>query len=72
MGMEDNRAAKSEQKPPRLAWSLKETAEILGLSYPTVWRLINRGKLRAVPGIRHKVIPQKEIDRFLETVEEVR
>lgn len=69
--METNHAATVEQKPTRLAWSLKETAAVLGLSYPTVWRLVQRGKIRAVPGLRHKLIPQKEIERFLGTVEEV-
>jgi len=67
MSSEDN----TSRSLPRLAWSLTETAEILGLSYTTVWRLVKRGKIRAVPGIGHKLIPQKEIERFLDTVEEV-
>lgn len=67
MSSEDN----TSRELPRLAWSLKETAEILGLSSSTVWRLVKRGKIRSVPGVRHMLIPQKEIERFLDTVEEV-
>ena len=50
---------------PRLAFSMKETAEILGVSYITVHRLLKRGKLRASDAIRNKVIPRTEIERFL-------
>ena len=50
---------------PRLAFSMKETAEILGVSYITVHRLLKRSKLRASDAIRNKVIPKTEIERFL-------
>lgn len=50
---------------PRMACSMKEAAEILGISYISVWRLVTRGKLRAVSVLRTKIIPLKEIDRFL-------
>jgi excisionase family DNA binding protein len=50
---------------PRLAFTMKETAEILGVSYITVHRLLKRGKLRASDAIRNKVIPKTEIERFL-------
>ena len=46
--------------------TLAETAEILGVSYHTAQRLIYAGKLRTVPGLRTRLIPLKEIDRFLE------
>lgn len=59
---------RQEQKPaglPRLAYSMRETAKILGVSYITVHRLLKRGKLRASDAIRNKVIPLTEIERFL-------
>lgn len=50
---------------PRLAYTMRETAEILGVSYITVHRLLKRGKLRASDAIRNKVIPKIEIEKFL-------
>lgn len=50
---------------PRLAYTMRETAEILGVSYITVHRLLKRGKLRASDAVRNKVIPRTEIERFL-------
>jgi len=50
---------------PRLAYTMRETAAILGVSYITVHRLLKRGKLRASDAIRNKVIPRTEIERFL-------
>jgi len=50
---------------PRLAYTMRETASILGVSYITVHRLLKRGKLRASDAIRNKVIPLTEIERFL-------
>ena len=44
---------------------MRETAEILGVSYITVHRLLKRGKLRASAALRSKVIPLAEIERFL-------
>jgi len=50
---------------PRLAYTMRETAAILGVSYITVHRLLKRGKLRASDALRCKVIPRTEIERFL-------
>ena len=50
---------------PRLAYTMQETAKILGVSYITIHRLLKRGKLRASDAIRNKVIPKTEIERFL-------
>lgn len=69
--------SKSEPKPaqttshlnseplPRLAYSMRETAAILGVSYITVHRLLQRGKLRASDALRSKIISRVEIERFL-------
>lgn len=52
--------------PPRLAFSVKEAGEILGISEKSVRRLILRGLLRPSRALRHLLIPKKEIERFLE------
>jgi excisionase family DNA binding protein len=52
-------------KLPRLAYSIDETAEILGISYATVHRLLTRGLLRSSLACRHKMIAKTEIERFL-------
>ena len=44
---------------------MREAAEILGVSYITVHRLLKRGELRSSDAIRNKVIPRAEIERFL-------
>lgn len=54
-----------EPDTSRKTRTLKETAEILGVSYHTVQRLIYKGEIRTVPGLRMRLIPLKEIDRFL-------
>ncbi len=53
----------SENK--RLAYTMKETAEILGISYISVHRLIKRGLLKNSNALRNKIIPAAEIERFL-------
>jgi excisionase family DNA binding protein len=55
------------QPLPRLAYTMAETAKILGVSYITVHRLLKRGLLRSSQALRHKLIPATEIDRFLKT-----
>lgn len=63
----ESEATTSQNHPtlPRLAYTMRETADILGVSYITVHRLLKRGKLRASDAIRNKVIPLTEIERFL-------
>ncbi len=51
----------------RLAFSLKEAARMLGISYPTAYRLNKRGPLRSSGALRHKIIPRAEIERFLKS-----
>jgi Helix-turn-helix domain len=52
-------------KNKRLAYTMRETAEILGVSYITVHRLLKRGLLKNSKALRHKTIPATEIERFL-------
>lgn len=65
----NNTAIETETKPaealPRLAFSIQETAEMLGLSYITVYRLLQRGKLKSCGPLRTKLIAKTEIERFL-------
>ena len=49
----------------RDAYTMQETAEKLGISYMSVFRLVKRGLLKPCVALRIKLISQKEIDRFL-------
>jgi hypothetical protein len=49
----------------RDAYTMKETAEKLGISYMSVFRLTQRGLLKPCVALRIKLFSQKEIDRFL-------
>lgn len=51
----------------KLTYTTKEAAIALGLSEMTIYRLLQRRKLHALPDLRHKIIPRKEIERFLNT-----
>ena len=51
--------------PLRLAYSTNETAELLGTSTKTIYRLIERGLLKSSSALRHKRIARIEIERFL-------
>jgi len=53
------------QPLPRLAYTMQETAKILGVSYITIHRLLKRGLLHSSSALRHKLIPGSEIERFL-------
>jgi excisionase family DNA binding protein len=64
----DRRMKKNTTKTsaaPRLAYTMRETADLLGISYMTVHRLIKRGLLHSSSALRHKLIPASEIERFL-------
>jgi excisionase family DNA binding protein len=50
----------------RLAYSVQEAADLLGVDYFSVYRLIQRGKLRACRALRGKLlIPRTELLRLL-------
>lgn len=51
--------------PPRVAYSVQETARMLGVCDKSIRRLILRGLLRPSRALRHIRIPKDEIDRFL-------
>lgn len=50
----------------RLAYSVQESADLLGVDYFSVYRLIKRGKLRACRALRGKLlVPRSELLRLL-------
>jgi excisionase family DNA binding protein len=59
------RLPEDDGRPDRMCYSVKQTAELLGVSKITVYRLLERGLLRSSSAIRTKVIPKSEIERFL-------
>lgn len=54
------------KEPERLAYSIHEAAGLLGVDYFSVYRLIQRGKLRACRALRGKLlVPRSELLRLL-------
>lgn len=49
----------------RKSYTLQETAVMLGISYLSVYRLVQRGKLKVLNVLRHKLVPASEIEAFL-------
>ena len=50
---------------PKLAYSLKELSEELGISKVTLYRLEIRGLLKPLPYFRNKIFSRQEVERFL-------
>jgi hypothetical protein len=44
---------------------MRETAAVIGVNYQTVYRLAKRGLLKSSGGLRTKLFPVSEIERFL-------
>ena len=51
--------------PPRVAYSVQETARMLGVCDKSIRRLILRGLIRPSRALRHILIPKDELERFL-------
>jgi len=52
----------------RLAYSIQEAADLLGVHYFSVYRLIVRGKLKACRALRGKLlVPRAELLKLLHT-----
>ncbi len=67
-----NATAQVEVQPAptgeRLAYSIQEAADMLGLNYFSVYRLIQRGKLKPCRALRGKLlVPRTELLRLLKT-----
>jgi excisionase family DNA binding protein len=52
--------------PERLAYSIQEAADMLGVNYFSVYRLIHRGKLKVCRALRGKLLVSRaELLRLL-------
>jgi excisionase family DNA binding protein len=47
-------------------YTVEEVAAVLRVDYKTVLRLIERGLLKVLPGIRHKRITEEELKRYMD------
>jgi excisionase family DNA binding protein len=69
--METNPQTKAQPTTPppeRLAYSIQEAADMLGVHYFSVYRLIQRGKLKVCRALRGKLlVPRVELLKLLET-----
>jgi excisionase family DNA binding protein len=67
----DASESKATEQPPqkeRIAYSIHEAADMLGVDYFSVYRLIQRGKLKACRALRGKfLISKTELFRLLNT-----
>ena len=48
----------------KLTYSVAEAAALLGVSRPTIYRLIGRHVLVPIPGMRHKRLPKRQVRRL--------
>ena len=62
---DDDPAATTTDREPRLAYSPDEVAVALGISRELVNDLIRTGQLRSVKAGRRRLISRKHLDEFL-------
>jgi excisionase family DNA binding protein len=55
----------------RIAYSVSEASQLVGVSYTTLWRAIRRGDLRPIKGMGLLRISKKELERFTEDTREI-
>lgn len=66
--MEDTAKLEASSMTERLAYSIQESADMLGVNYFSVYRLIQRGKLKACRALRGKLlVPRAELLKLLRT-----
>lgn len=65
-GPADATASNAGSSVPRLAFTVREAAQSVGLSYRTLLDLIAKGEINAVPAGRHKLITVRELWRWLD------
>lgn len=62
----DNQTATTPTE--RLAYSIQEAADMLGVNYFSVYRLVQRGKLKVCRALRGKLlVPRAELLKLLQT-----
>lgn len=49
----------------RLFYSVVEVSEMFGISNKSVYRLLDRGLLKSSEALRHKMIPKRSIEEFI-------
>ena len=49
-----------------LTYSVAETAQVLGVSEPTIYRLVSRRLLRPMPGLRHKRFSKRQVLAYVD------
>ena len=60
--------AQAAPAPERLAYSIQEAADMLGVNYFSVYRLIQRNKLKVCRALRGKLlVPRSELLKLLAT-----
>ena len=60
--------AQAMPAPERLAYSIQEAADMLGVNYFSVYRLIQRNKLKVCRALRGKLlVPRTELLKLLGT-----
>jgi len=64
-GGEMDEVATTHDGPPRLAFHVREVAQMLGVSEKTVRRLKARGLLKPSKALRHHLIPRQQVEEFL-------
>ncbi|MCW5555499.1 MAG: helix-turn-helix domain-containing protein [Verrucomicrobiae bacterium] len=58
----------SNGTPERLAYSVQEAADLLGVNYFSIYRLIQRGKLKVCRALRGKLlVPRDELLKLLKS-----
>lgn len=62
--------ATTEKQLPRLAYKLKESAQIIGVSEKSIRRAIDRGLLKPSRAFRHVLISATELEAFLKNTTE--
>lgn len=50
---------------PRVAYTAREVASMLGIAYGTALQLINEGELEHVRAGRHKLVPVSAFEEFM-------
>ena len=55
----------SKNLQPRLTYSVREAAAILGVGAATLYRAVGRGEVPAIPVGRRRVIPKRWVDEQL-------
>ena len=60
----DDEAGLVQVPSAKRTYSVAEAASVLGVSKPSIYRLIARRVLNPVPGLRSKRIPMKQVRRL--------